>query len=338
MSACPECCLDALRSIHAADERKRKMAKKKPKPAAKNRMSDRSQRDDGESRVGLHTSAGVCSAGSVPGSASVRSFGSVPVGAFASAALGSWRRTPRSTSVPPQTTTPAHPRRSPSQENSRSRLASVPPRPRGRRSPSQNSYRSAPNSRRSPSPDSFCRGGIASSANGTSRQPPQLPLQPKEVRLVTSDGSTSTASLTESDRDSALRLLKKKKTRSKSIGEGGRSNKNGDLPPPSHSAPERRLPQPGKIHVRQMQWTDAKGNSGSYTGQVNAQFSPRGHGSMTYDASGKTKEGKWKNSKCRSDNSAEGSRSWGCSASQVLARPRSMSRQPQPRLAEFNCT
>jgi hypothetical protein len=60
----------------------------------------------------------------------------------------------------------------------------------------------------------------------------------------------------------------------------------------------------GTIHVRQMQWTDPKTNlPGTYTGQVNAQFVPHGHGLMEYDGSnGTVKEGEWKNGRYRRSN------------------------------------
>jgi hypothetical protein len=60
----------------------------------------------------------------------------------------------------------------------------------------------------------------------------------------------------------------------------------------------------GTIHVRQMQWTDPKTNlPGTYTGQVNAQFVPHGHGLMEYDGSnGAVKEGEWKNGRYRRSN------------------------------------
>lgn len=291
MSACPECCLDALRKMQAADEKK-KLAKKKLE----------------------QTSTSVHGAASVVGGAST---GTAP---------GS---RPRSASVPPQTTPPVHRRGSSSQESSR--LAPAPSKARGRRTPSQDSHRSAPTHLRSPSQDSFRSGSVASGTSGNSRR--SLPPQPKKGLPVPSDESTSTASLTESDQGNAPALVPKKKTRSKSSGDGGRSYQSGKGPQPRPGAPERELPQPGTIHVSKMQWTDAKGNSGSYTGQVNAQFSPYGLGSMSYDASGKIKEGMWRNGKYRSSKEADGgrqSRSRARSTSQASARQRSASRQSRP--------
>jgi hypothetical protein len=48
------------------------------------------------------------------------------------------------------------------------------------------------------------------------------------------------------------------------------------------------------IVVKNMQWTDDKGNKGSYTGEVDSRFIPQGAGSMKYD-NGSFKEGEWKN-------------------------------------------
>jgi len=66
--------------------------------------------------------------------------------------------------------------------------------------------------------------------------------------------------------------------------------------------------QQGTIHVRQMQWIDPKNQkSGTYTGQVTAQFVPHGHGTMEYDDSTTgtaSREGKWKNGRFRSKSSS----------------------------------
>ena len=148
-----------------------------------------------------------------------------------------------------------------------------------------------------------------------------------------------------------------KKTRSRSSSVSSRFCKSDNRSRPPPNAPVQKSPQLGTIHVRQMQWTDHKGNSGKYTGQVDAQFAPYGHGTMVYDESQKTKEGKWERGRflCRSSTcknsggevvprsrsmsrTAKGagrSRSRGRSASQAGARQRSVSRQPQPVVAVF---
>ena len=83
---------------------------------------------------------------------------------------------------------------------------------------------------------------------------------------------------------------------------GSRSSKNSDQPQPLQGASSQEPLQRGTKHVRQMQWTDSKGNAGMYTGQVNAQFVPYGVGTMDYDGSRKAKEGEWKNRKYRRSN------------------------------------
>lgn len=52
------------------------------------------------------------------------------------------------------------------------------------------------------------------------------------------------------------------------------------------------------IYVRCMQWTDDKGDKGSYTGEVDSRFIPNGMGSMEYE-DGTVKKGDWKNGGCR---------------------------------------
>ena len=49
-----------------------------------------------------------------------------------------------------------------------------------------------------------------------------------------------------------------------------------------------------KINVRGMQWTDLSGQSGRYTGEVNAEELPHGNGIMKYDF-GLIAEGEWNN-------------------------------------------
>ncbi|KAL3808437.1 hypothetical protein ACHAXA_003368 [Cyclostephanos tholiformis] len=78
----------------------------------------------------------------------------------------------------------------------------------------------------------------------------------------------------------------------------------------SHAQHENR----GTIHVRQMRWKDPKnGQSGNYTGQVNARFVPHGRGVMEYDPNPNNdmsglgvsvvlvKEGEWRNGRFRRD-------------------------------------
>jgi len=68
----------------------------------------------------------------------------------------------------------------------------------------------------------------------------------------------------------------------------------------------------GTIHVRQMRWTDPKsGQSGTFTGQVNARFVPHGRGVMEYDPNPNNdmsglgvsvvlvKDGEWKDGRFR---------------------------------------
>jgi hypothetical protein len=68
----------------------------------------------------------------------------------------------------------------------------------------------------------------------------------------------------------------------------------------------------GTIHVRQMRWTDPKNSqSGTYTGQVNARFTPHGRGVMEYDPNPNNdmsglgvsvvlvKDGEWKDGRFR---------------------------------------
>ena len=70
----------------------------------------------------------------------------------------------------------------------------------------------------------------------------------------------------------------------------------------------------GTIHVRQMRWTDPKkGQSGTYTGQVNDLLVPHGSGAMAYDPNPKNdmsglgvavvlvKDGEWKDGRFRSN-------------------------------------
>merc|ERR1719464_941287 len=341
MSACPDCCVEELRRIRMVDEKKRKITRKKLERANRNKGgSDQGHQGGGDGNV--HPK--------LPANSSTRSVGSAPATASAdiSAMQGFPRRSPRSASVPPQ-----------------NQLVSQPPSLL--------------------SQDSFRHGSSASGASSNMHRPP--PPSKKAARTILSDGSTSTASLTESERQlsgsdrsgvvpggpvlstkiiplsahkehvnmslhrnqpSSAPPSSEKKARSKSSSSSNRSHKSGDQPRQPHSAMTQESPQLGTIHVRQMQWTDSKGDSGRYTGQVDTQFVPYGHGSMVYNDSTKTKEGKWENgryleeatSRSRSTSrTAKGgsrSRSRGRSTSQAGVRQRSASRQPQPVVAVFN--
>jgi len=382
MSACPDCCVEELRRIRMVDEKKRKMTRKKLERANRNKGgSDQGHQGGGDGNV--HPK--------LPANSSTRSVGSAPATASAdiSAMQGFPRRSPRSASVPPQNQLVSQPPSLLSQESFEPAPmlpgAATPRRSPSKRSPSQDSYRSASLSRRSPSQDSFRHGSSASGASSNMHRPP--PPSKKAARTILSDGSTSTASLTESERQlsgsdrsgvvpggpvlstkiiplsahkehvnmslhrnqpSSAPPSSEKKARSKSSSSSNRSHKSGDQPRQPHSAMTQESPQLGTIHVRQMQWTDSKGDSGRYTGQVDTQFVPYGHGSMVYNDSTKTKEGKWENgryleeatSRSRSTSrTAKGgsrSRSRGRSTSQAGVRQRSASRQPQPVVAVFN--
>jgi len=95
-------------------------------------------------------------------------------------------------------------------------------------------------------------------------------------------------------------------------------------PPPQQQQQQQPQAERGTIHVRQMQWTDAKGNAGIYTGQVNERFVPHGNGAMVYDhAGGKTREGEWKNGRYRRGN---GSGVGGAGGRRGSSRSRSKSR------------
>ena len=389
MSACPDCCVAELRRIRMVDEKKRKMAKKK---------ALRANKDEGGPDRGRQGGADGDAPAQPPSNGSARSIRSAPASAAVAvgAAPGLPRRSLRSSSVPPQNHLASHPPNLPFQESFvpapvQTRVAV--PRTPSKRSPSQDSYRSAPTPRRSPSQGSFQNGGGASIASSKPQR--SRSQQPKALQTNPSGGSLSTASLTESDRQlsgsdgSSARSsttpgvsgpsakviplqatslqrnqpsatqspVTEKKTRSRSSSVSSRSCKSDNRSRPPPNAPVQKSPQLGTIHVRQMQWTDHKGNSGKYTGQVDAQFVPYGHGTMVYDESQKTKEGKWERGRflCRSsaaENSggeavprsrsmsrtAKGagrSKSRGRSASQAGARQRSVSRQPRPVVAVF---
>lgn len=76
-------------------------------------------------------------------------------------------------------------------------------------------------------------------------------------------------------------------------GKGKQATKSGMVLPwnarknDSHNANE-------KTNVRGMEWTDLNGDSGRYTGEVNADELPHGHGIMKYDF-GLIAEGEWNN-------------------------------------------
>jgi hypothetical protein len=51
----------------------------------------------------------------------------------------------------------------------------------------------------------------------------------------------------------------------------------------------------GTMYAVQIQWTGCNGQPGIYSGHVNEDFLPHGHGTMVYNADGFIKEGEWEN-------------------------------------------
>ena len=337
MSACPDCCVDELRRIRLVEENNKRRMRERADRLERSERSvdgsmDASHRSgvDGRSVDGSHRSHGSRHGQNHPPEpqaySSVRSNGSQQELQLRSSvrSIGS-----RSTVPPPPP--PRSVKRSPSQDTQSSRRApsqesyryAPPPknirspsqdthRSSSRRAPSQESYRHAPPpslSKRSPSQDSFRNASVSLTSAHRARRSPSVSSKDRRH-----SGDDATASLTgsepisDSDR-SALTpgperqdvLRKKRSSRSSS----------GESQEPLDASENR-----GTIHVREMQWTDQKGQAGTYTGQVNDRFVPSGHGTMDYE-DGCIKEGEWKNGRYRKSIRKGGSK----------ARSRSKSRE-----------
>jgi len=396
MSACPECCVDELRRVRLEEEKKRKMAAKSRGNGSRTGL-DGSQRS-GHSQMGLddrrQRSGHNANARSFSGSA--RSFGSVHSGAGSSSTVngcqtgldGSQRSGHSQMGMDDRSQRSGHnanaqsfsgsarsfgsvhsgagsssaelamggsgsiavlPQPAPLQSHSRSRSRDsqrVAPLPLQHlpRSPSQEG-------RRAPTPLSL-RGSLNKRAS-------------RVVRATQSDTSTSTASLTESSEQGAVAgdwRPSRAPPGSQSNGRCRSSNRGSrpERPPDAPLEPPQELPPPGTLRVREMRWTDAKGRTGKYSGQVNTKFSPHGTGFMVYDGTGKRKEGTWKNGRHRRSSSDAGeggsdpplksksrsqsntadsgqqSRSQSRSTTQSAARQRSKSRSRKPENGAFN--
>lgn len=254
--------------------------------------------------------------------------------------------------MPPPTGQPSMTsKRSPSQESFRdasTSLTNAHHRIVARRSPSQDSFRDASSNivnakkddaRRSSSNNDDATASLtsdeqisdsdrSSSTNTNGNTIPltahklehvNLSLHRNHQRVVPSSSSDSNSKI----QDGTAQKKKKKTTKSSRSKSKERQQKRKDA---SHQEPSQKQQQRGTIHVRQMQWTDTKGLSGMYTGQVNDGFVPSGCGTMEY-ATGSVKEGEWKNGRYRKSISGDKGGGHASSGGGASGRSRATSRE-----------
>eukprot|EP00985_Skeletonema_marinoi_P006786 scaffold2967_cov102-Skeletonema_marinoi.AAC.5 len=114
----------------------------------------------------------------------------------------------------------------------------------------------------------------ANEGSGSVRSAP-LPLRDNSIKSISDETASLTASNSSSSSDRSA-----KNSRQERVG--------------MHQVvPAAEVKEKEVIFVRQMQWTDERGNTGMYTGEVDSNFTPSGNGSLQY-TDGMVVEGKWK--------------------------------------------
>lgn len=197
MSACPECCMDELRRIHAVDlkksihmldEKEEEMVKttgkhlpknKKKRTKTKKKLARHTKDQEGLDRLHHHSKDGITGDGDA-GPSTSGIVGSARVG-ITHGISDPRCRSPRVASTQPRS---AHPRRAPSQEGS----WAAAPKSHNQQAPSRDGPRSAADPCRSPPLNSFNKGSV-SGGTGSHTRLLMPPLQRKTQQTTCVDHS-----------------------------------------------------------------------------------------------------------------------------------------------------